>query len=537
MLIEISCQLFKQNKVLFNEGLNVVQGDDLSSNSIGKSTLLMIVDFVFGGDTYLKNNSGAIQELGNHSFNFAFKFDKYHYFFSRKTESADLVFICDKDYNILSEIKVENFRTDLKELYGLNSNVLSFRGIVSTYSRVWGKENNNVNKPLQSHLKETESDSINNLIKLFGLYNAISEKQSKIKIKNDEKKAIDTVHKQNYVSKITKTEFQKNQNELISIESKINGIKDNLLAFAINVEELTSEELIKLKLEKSEVVRSQSDIANKIERINLNLNQNSVKSKYFKRLSDFIPSANEKKIDEIENFHNKIGLILKKELTTAKEKLNQELLLFDKRIEELDFKIRELLKNVDSPSFIIEKLHDLTIEEDRIKTTNKFYVDKIEVVKNIKTLNEDLDFSINEVITQIQNEINLELIRINEIVHSKEKKVPRINLRKNSYNFDHAGDDGTGKSYSDLIEFDLAILELTILPFIIHDSPFFKNIGDVVMEEIVKFYSTFKKQIFISIDGTNRYSENVQVILNKNTCIKLSDNNQLFVKDWRVKKK
>lgn len=195
-----------------------------------------------------------------------------------------------------------------------------------------------------------------------------------------------------------------------------------------------------------------------------------------------------------------------------------------------------MLKNVDSPSFIIEKLHDLTIEEDRLKISNKFYTDKIEVTKTIKSLNESLDLSIESAIQKIQNLINTELVRINEIIHSKDKKVPRINLRRNSYDFDHSGDDGTGKSYSDLIEFDLAILELTILPFIIHDSPFFKNIGDVVMEKIIILYSTFKKQIFISIDGINRYSEQVQDILNESKSIELSDKNQLFIKDWRIKK-
>ncbi len=47
------------------------------------------------------------------------------------------------------------------------------------------------------------------------------------------------------------------------------------------------------------------------------------------------------------------------------------------------------------------------------------------------------------------------------------------------------------------------------IEFAIYDSPFFKNIGDVVMEKIIILYSTFKKQIFISIDGINRYSEQV----------------------------
>jgi uncharacterized protein YydD (DUF2326 family) len=42
--------------VSFHSGLNVVQGDANAANSIGKSTMLMVVDFAFGGKDLLKHN-------------------------------------------------------------------------------------------------------------------------------------------------------------------------------------------------------------------------------------------------------------------------------------------------------------------------------------------------------------------------------------------------------------------------------------------------------------------------------------------------
>lgn len=38
MLKEIICSKFKQSKIEFHKGLNVILGDELGSNSIGKST-------------------------------------------------------------------------------------------------------------------------------------------------------------------------------------------------------------------------------------------------------------------------------------------------------------------------------------------------------------------------------------------------------------------------------------------------------------------------------------------------------------------
>lgn len=534
MLVEIKNDNFTDKKIIFSKGLNTVLGDNFSSNSIGKSSLLMIIDFVFGGDSFLNKDSGTIKELGHQTFSYQFQFNKANYYFSRNTETPTIVFVCDKAYNNLSEIKTIDFLKELKNLYEINLN-LSFRSIVSLFSRVWGKENNNVDKPLQSYLKQPEKESIENLIKLFDLYSSISEINQQIKSKTEKKKAIDATHKQNFVSKITKTDYNKNQNELEKISSSIDNIKVNLLSFVINVEEITSKELIDLKITKSELLRKQAEIRNKIERIELNLTKKSVKSKYFRKLSEFIPSTNEDKIEEIENFHNKISEILNRELLASKERLDLEFSIYETEISHLSLKINQLLENIESPKFIIDKLHDLTIQEEKIKRTNKFYVEKIEVASNIKELGSSLETSIDSILNNIQNQINTELIRLNEIVHSKDKKVPFFQLKTTSYAFNHSGDEGTGKSYSDLIEFDLTILNLTQLPFLIHDSPFFKNIGDLVMENIITLYDKFDKQIFISIDGINKYSKNTQSILIKNKAIQLKENYQLFNKDWRKK--
>lgn len=62
MLVEIYCDKFKTGgkdgkirpAIKFHKGLNAVMGDSNRSNSIGKSTLLMIIDFVFGGEDYIQ---------------------------------------------------------------------------------------------------------------------------------------------------------------------------------------------------------------------------------------------------------------------------------------------------------------------------------------------------------------------------------------------------------------------------------------------------------------------------------------------------
>ncbi len=76
MLKEIVCSKFKQEKIEFHKGLNVVLGDELGSNFIGKSTFLMIIDYVYGGKDYVMKSTDVQRNVGNHIIKFAFSFAK-----------------------------------------------------------------------------------------------------------------------------------------------------------------------------------------------------------------------------------------------------------------------------------------------------------------------------------------------------------------------------------------------------------------------------------------------------------------------------
>ena len=55
MLRELECDKFQTGKIIFFEGLNVVLGDPKGANSIGKSSMLMSIDFCMGGDDFIKS--------------------------------------------------------------------------------------------------------------------------------------------------------------------------------------------------------------------------------------------------------------------------------------------------------------------------------------------------------------------------------------------------------------------------------------------------------------------------------------------------
>ena len=81
MLLEVSCDKFVENgevrkPIIFEKGLNAVVGNESGTNSVGKSTFLMILDYVFGGDDYIKKSKEVFKatNVGPHTIKFKFEF-------------------------------------------------------------------------------------------------------------------------------------------------------------------------------------------------------------------------------------------------------------------------------------------------------------------------------------------------------------------------------------------------------------------------------------------------------------------------------
>ena len=116
----------------FHYGLNTVRGGTQAENSIGKSTLLSIVDYAFGGTDFL--SSTAIHAVGHHTIFFTFRFNNVDATYSRSTDEPGYV----QTYQDVEgrrpgeRISIEEFRNDLKANYGL-------RGIDATFDEIVGR--------------------------------------------------------------------------------------------------------------------------------------------------------------------------------------------------------------------------------------------------------------------------------------------------------------------------------------------------------------------------------------------------------------
>ena len=224
MLTAIYCSKFKTPKhpeeiINFHPGLNVVLGSKNGANSIGKSTLLLIIDFAFGGSSYIK--SDAVTELGNHEITFTFRFSNQYYTFSRDTEKPDLIREHLSDDSI-KERSLQEYTQWLCHEYAMDYLGVSFRNTISRFFRIYKKGIIDETQPLKNIAVENNTDAINTLLCLFNHHDEISYFQEQLKLAKKEHSAFRTAQKYKFISSaITKQkDYDEAQSKLIELRQE-----------------------------------------------------------------------------------------------------------------------------------------------------------------------------------------------------------------------------------------------------------------------------------------------------------------------------
>lgn len=536
MLKTIECDKFTETPIVFHKGLNTIVGDDIASNSIGKSNMLMIIDFIFGGSDYIKRNTDTVKNLGEHLFKFSFEFEDETLYFSRDTQSYDNINICDKDYNIIKTIKTEGYLNLLKTKYNITNDDLSFRSILSLYFRIYGRENLNERKPLQLFNKQKESDAITILVKLFKKYQTIKKFDQQLTECKDKLKALKDATKNKFLPSLTKDTFSKNNAKIKELEIELETAKESIIQNSVDIKTLITKEIIQLRDKKSTLVNRKNILEAKLKRTNQNISKQKanleLELKYF---TDYFPNFNTDMIEKVDSFHGSLTKILKSELQSNKTILEQQISQLSLQIEKYDKEISDKLEVRDAPQYAVNRIVELVSQIKELQNDNGFYTQKTQLDEKIKTISEDLIELKEKVLAEISSDINSKMVELNNEIYYTERRPPVITLTDKKYSFQTFGDTGTGTACAGLISFDLSILELTDLPALAHDLPLLKNIEDNAVGNIMKLYSQSNKQVFVAIDKVSSFDDETQKIIYNHRVLQLSKDKILFTKNWKNK--
>ncbi|MCT4661859.1 MAG: DUF2326 domain-containing protein [Tissierellales bacterium] len=539
MLKKIRCDKFLQKDVIFHKGLNSIIGDDIASNSIGKSTMLMIIDFVFGGNEYINKNHDAIDQLGHHDFKFTFEFDEEISYFIRSTSEYKYVSFCDEKFEVLDSIKVEDYTNWLQKKYSCELEGLSFRSIIGRYFRVYGKENLNERKPIQYFEKESASKSITALLKLFDKYDVLKDYEIQIKKLEDEKSTLVEAAKKDLIPHaITRTLYGKNEKKITELSNQLEVLKKDILTATTNIEALISKEILKLRKDKSDLVTNKNKLNSRLVRTQNNLKNKKINFKSeLEHFVEYFPNFNVEQINKLDDFHQTITKNLSSELKKVEKELKKQIVDIESHIDSINKEIEEKLTVKNAPKFAVEKVVDLVAQIKQLNDENSYYTKKKGLEESIKTSKDDLNLLKEKVLDEMCSEINVKMYELNKEIYPDGRRAPTINIHGNRYTFNTYGDTGTGTAFANLISFDLALLDLTCLPAIAHDLPLLKNIENSALENIIEIYSHRNKQIFIAIDKLNSYDKNAAQIIEEHKALQLSKDKVLFIKNWKKQDK
>jgi hypothetical protein len=543
MLKQISCDKFIENgsirsAIVFHKGLNTVMGSDTGSNSIGKSTFLMVLDFVFGGEDYVMRSTDVQEEISVHTIKFVFEFerDENLHYFSRSTGDYTVVNVCDEQFNPIKTISLEKYSAFLASKYGLDLPGLSLRNAISRFFRVYGRETLDEKYPLKTFTKETDKSQIEGLLKLYNKYAAVEQQTKIAEAAKDEELTFRKARKYQYVTAVpNKTVYKENIKRIDELQGEAIDLAKSSSKGLLDMDSLKAQRLAELKHQLSNFKRQRIRLIAQKKRTEADrdFTKHSFQKDYASLL-EFFPEVKVKQLEEIEEFHKKLSKILKKEFKQNADSIQAMIDLATSEINALETQIYEISDVPNVLQAILDRYAQVQRELQHLKDANLNFEKADELKERTKKLTDALNALVIEVIGALQQELNTKMKALNDFIYDGRKTAPMITIQDAShYLFNTPKDTGTGSRYKGLVVFDLASLEMTNLPVLVHDSVLLKQIEDDAMEKILELYNKSSKQVFIALDKGRSYTEKSQEILNKTKVLQLySKGGELFGRSW-----
>lgn len=537
MLKRITCEKFKTQPEDFRPGLNVILGSSDGSNAIGKSTFLLILDFVFGGDNYPKSAKDVITYIDHHTINFIFEFDGFSYFFSRSTSRPSVVNRCDSQFHVIEEMSVPNYRKWLFHEYRILLRGITFDEIVERFFRIYGHGSHNEHKPLQSE-RESMATAVEYLMKLLDKFEAIQN----LKTAEESYGIKPSKQAERSISDIT-ADIGENKDKIESLEKRRERLcrqneEANLRALGIDPQQ--AERLAEIKSELGKLSRRKSRLISQLNAVRNNMPGNDgVLKKDFSALLRFFPDAKIDAFTDVEAFHAKINGFLRADI-------EEEIARLTPQIEYIDADIANYEKQIEGSGVakslsqsILTQYARVSREIEKLVEENEALqgeMEQMEKRKEIEHLLANLRKRQEEALAAAQDEVNAEMQRINDIITGGDRTAPELMLKPDkTFEFETPDDKSEGTAFKSLVVYDLSMLALTPLPVLIHDSSIVKRIEDADFEQILGLYQKSGesgKQVFIAFDKADTYTPNTYKIVDKASVLRLSVGNELFGMSW-----
>lgn len=551
MLIEIQCDKFKvggkngetREPIHFHKGLNAIVGDDDRSNSIGKSTLLMIIDFVFGGEDYIKKCLDVHAAILEHTINFTFRFRDQEYSFARATDDYMFVVPCTRGYEPIKDVPkmhIDDYRAFLAEKYGIDMEGLTWRGLMSKFIRVYRRDTMDAERPLQASKDESVKNSVISYMKQFKRYAVVKAKVDLAQKAEEERSSFKVSVDRGHIRMVrTDKEFETNKEQISALEQEENELAENSNRGLLDLDSIQAQQISSLDDQIASYSRQRARVQSQLNAIRREMTEGK---KSFKRsyddLARFFPNEEFAAIEQVDNFHRGLSKVLAEEFKESERELSATYVMLCTEIDRLK-KEKESIKSIPNVTrAVLKRYAEITTSLNNAKAANENYETYARLKAVAEEYAKDRDNMIAMQVSFIEQAINTKMREITtRILHDADHIPPNLSFEKLSkYKFETHGDGGSGTQSRGLITFDLANMDVCDIPFVVHDADLMDPIEKTTLTEIVREYARTEesgKQVFVSFRSFEFYAEDARPIIEANTVLQLATNgNQLFGWAW-----
>ena len=551
MLIEIQCDKFKvggkdgemRPPIRFHEGLNAIVGDDDRSNSIGKSTLLMIIDFVFGGEDYIKKCQAVHAAVLTHTINFTFRFGDKEYSFARPTDDYMYVTPCDRNYVPLPDTKkmhIDDYRAFLSEMYHIDAEGLTWRGIMSKFIRVFRRDTMDAERPLQASKDEPVRTSVISYMKQFRRYAPVKVKVDQAQKAEEERSAFKVSVDRGHIRMVRNTkEFEANKTQISELEQEETELAESSNRGLLDLDSIQAQQISELDDQIASYSRQRARVQTQLNAIRREMTEGK---KSFKRsyddLARFFPNVEFRAFEQVEGFHQGLSKVLTEEFRESERELAAAYAMLCTEIDRLK-KEKEAIKSIPNVTrAVLRRYAEITTSLNNARAANENYETYAQLKSVADEYAKDRDEMIATQVGFIEQTINDKMREITErILRATNYIPPNLSFEKLSkYTFETHGDGGSGTQSRGLITFDLANMDVCDIPFVVHDAELMDPIEKPTLTEIVREYERVResgKQVFVSFRSFEFYAEEVRPIIEAQKVIQLSAHgNELFGWAW-----
>ncbi|WP_418968482.1 DUF2326 domain-containing protein [Alloscardovia omnicolens] len=552
---EFKCGDQPRNPILFHPGLNTVEGGAKAENAIGKSTVLSLIDFVYGGRSFIYSDVVQHSEaIGHHTIFFSLRLHGVEYHFSRATDRRGYVDRYEDSgwKNQIETWPLDEYTNFLLQEYGLENRGGSFRELVGRYVRIGEDDLANLDKPLSADPRANDAEGAIALIKLLDFYTDLE-----VAIK----RSIQLQTSYNLIQKTTKlglfdalkltkkSEYEDAKQQLISYQRESQALRSQTDLDLFEAKRLSRLQQEGARAELIPLQERATALGARLALIKATLSgEQRFASDKLEEFYRFFPHADRKKLEEIEYFHHRLSEIFEFQLQEQEHALNAQLEELNIAIQQQIMRVHELGESVALDDKVYDENAELAQKIQVLQTQIKNYELKKEREKEKKEAKSELERQL-VLVQDFIVRINQGLATTKKIIYRNQKSHPRpailsmkIKGPSIGYNLDHQGNSSIGNKSMNLLIFDYTLLQITDLPFLVHDSTLIKQVAHEPVGELIQEYVKAKelkskagesKQVFFAFDAAHVYGTETAQLIKETRVIGLGENTgALYGRTW-----